>query len=59
MFVFALAELLLTLRENRPAFAPLFQSPPLISRCPLSKPNYAEPPSLLIQAPIILPISLV
>lgn len=34
MFVFEFDAALLTLRQNRPAFAPLFQLPPLLSHCP-------------------------
>ena len=60
MFVFEFDAALLTLRENRPAFAPLPQLPPLISHCPSKNwDDYMVLPSCLIHAPTILPISFV
>ena len=60
MFVFEFDAASLTLRQNRPAFAPLLQLPPLLSHCP-SKigEGYMALPSCLIHAPTILPISFV
>lgn len=60
MFVFEFDASLLTLRQNRPAFAPLSQLPPLLSHCP-SKigDGYMALTSCLIHAPTILPISFV